>query len=216
MGEANVLPAAAFEAIAIAQATYGVPDRLIAKIAQCSDTQIARNRKLVGWSLRKVSLAYLRGQAPKALRNEQNIEESSNANAGFEQTGENNFEALRAAIERVLWRLTNVMTTQDHDELDPMMPKHIEAIGLAAKHLEKLLEMRSKANASAQDLQTNVQKDPLETARVLRKIDRRVQELAEQRARDIIAGTADGKRGDVGGQGMDDQRPVEPSGNEPA
>jgi hypothetical protein len=209
MSEVNKLSAAAFEAIALAQSTYGVPDLLIAKIAQCSDKQITRNRKLVGWSLRKVPSAYLRGQAPSLnsdtglplMIGEPNLEAFN-----LEGSGRIDVEILRAAIDRLLLRLTKEMAVEDVDELDTLALKRIEAIGNAAKQMEKLVELREKLGHISQQPAEPQQKDPTETARVLKKIEKRVHQLAERRARDIINGTADGRGGVCDRSRVDDQR----------
>ena len=197
MSDANVLPAAAFAAIAVAQATYGVPDRLIAKIAQCSVSQILRNRKRVGWSMRKVSLAYLRGQDASAstMPDGRGDPDGLQTSAKVEGNGDVNIDALKAVIERLLLRLSNLLSVENPEDLDPMMPKQIEAIGVALKHIEKVKELRSALDGSLSDQNKIEQKDPVETARVLRKIEKRVYDLAERRARDIISGGVDARRG---------------------
>jgi hypothetical protein len=214
MVEVNTLSAAAFEAVAEAQATYGVPDRLIAKIAQCSDSQITRNRKLVGWSLRKVTTAYLRGQAPKSETQSTSHDVLGFAGGGTydgadtdgEQTGAVTANALRATIERLLWKLNRTLAIEDVEDIDPQTLKRIEGVGNAAKHLEKLLEMLSKAQAIGTEASATMSSDPHETARVLQKIEKRVHELAEQKARDIVLESIE-RNGDAhGGTGMDDQR----------
>jgi signal transduction histidine kinase len=222
MSDVNVLPADAFQAIAVAQATYGLPDLLIARIAQCSTTQIARNRKRVGWSKRKVSLAYLRGQeledvtakADGGSPKRSEVPDILQALSGLEKSEEIDVAALKAVIDRMLLRLANMLAGDDHDLLDPMLPKQIEAIGAAAKHVEKLVDMQAKLNARAVDEQEAAQRDPVETARVLRKIEKRVHDLAEQRARDIISGAVDAGGGGHGRSGVDDPRATEPAATE--
>ncbi len=224
MVDANTLSAAAFEAIAQAQATYGVPDRLIARIAQCSDTQITRNRKRVGWSLRKVSTAYLRGQAAK--EEEQSIpinvlgadDASTNLDGDMqaEQFGVVNANALRTTIEQLMWKLSKILAVDDVEDIDAFTLKRIEGVGAAAKHLEKLVELHSKAVTIGLETQPNAQKDPSETARILQKIEKRVHELAEQKARDIVLESTE-RNGDLhSGAGMDDQRSGEPNTVGPA
>lgn len=210
MVEVNTLSAAAFETIAEAQATYGVPDRMIARIAQCSDSQITRNRKLVGWSLRKVSTAYLRGQVPKKevhSANELGLEDGSLNLETDMQTDEFsavNTNAIRTTIEKLMWRLSKILAVDDVEDIDPFTLKRIEGVGAAAKHFEKLLELHSKAVAVGLEAQPNAQKDPKETARILQKIEKRVHELAEQKARNIVLKSTE-RNGDLyRSAGMDD------------
>lgn len=222
MGDVNTLSAAAFQAIAVAQATYGVPDRLIAKIAQCSYTQVYRNRVKSGWSVLNVSTASMRGETQSQTGRQ--------AGGGFHGSGthsddqsvsaahahEGDADVLRAAIDRLLLRLTREMAVEEVDEIDALALKRIELIGNAAKQVEKLVEMRGKLNAAVTTEETNSNKDPSETARVLKKIEKRVHDLAERRARDIINGTTHGQGSGSFEPGVDDLRPPKPVGNEPA
>jgi hypothetical protein len=129
MGEVNVLPAAAFEAIKVAQATYGLPDLLVSKIAQCSESQIRRTRQKVGWTRRKVSLAYLRGQAAMAesrsVSDDARSAEQASPDGAFASIGDVSIIALKGIVERLLLRLTELMCVEDPELLDPTMPKQV-------------------------------------------------------------------------------------------
>lgn len=224
MSEVNILSAAAFDAIAVAQATYGVPDRLIAKIAQCSFTQIYRNRIKAGWSVRKVSTAFLRVDNPNSADIKVNSPSGNAGNLSIldENCGNNDamvesdVDVLRAAIDRLLLRLTREMAVEDIDEIDALALKRLEMIGNAAKQVEKLVEMRCKLATLGQEGKEAPEKDPAETARVLKKIEKRVHDLAERRARDIVSGAVNTARSAATEPRMDDQRTSKSVGDEQA
>lgn len=231
MGDVNILSTAAFEAISVAQATYGVPDRLIAKIAQCSYTQVYRKRTKVGWSVRRVSTAFLHADNPSSIGIKVNspsiisgdsggvslnLATSDENCANNDAMVESDVDVLRAAIDRLLRQLTREMAVEDIDEIDALALKRLEMIGNAAKQAEKLVEMRCKLATLGQEAKEAPEKDPAETARVLKKIEKRVHDLAERRARDIVSGAVNTARSAATEPGMDDQRPPESIGDEQA
>lgn len=170
---------AQWDAIAAVQENYGVPDRLLAKAVGCGATTIVERRRLGGWTQRKLPKDF----ATSVMLREAGETEVIPPNLFAETAGEPMLDdaALRRALERLMTAIVNETARVGLGEIDPLAVKRLEVMSNMARSFERLMELKVKLTppgeaAGGADM----------TAAVLAQMDRRVDELANRRARDIV------------------------------
>lgn len=159
-------------AIAKIQQAYGVPDKLLAAAVGCGATTIVGRRKAGGWTKRKLPEGFVQ-EAARPVDDEPEAEADINAMPDE--------LALQAALARLLAMIVRSTANAAAADADPLDMKRLEALTNAAKSFERLMELKARVTPGA-----GPQQNAEETAQVLAQIDRRVDELADRRARYII------------------------------
>ena len=167
---------AQWEAIAAVQENYGVPDRPLALAVGCGPSTIAGRRLQAGWKQRKL---------PDDFMTAVMLREAGDAGPvdvfGDEDQPPLDEAALRRALDRLMTLIVNETARVGMGGLDPVAVKRLEVMSNIARSFEKLLELKVKLAPVGE-----AAGGAADTARVLKEMDRRVDELAAIRAREII------------------------------
>ena len=172
------LDAGQWDAIAACQHYYGVPDRLIARVAGCGASTVTGRRNRSGWTTRELPDGFIQ-QAQGAIGADGRI-----CNGGTDDTvpaGMPGEEDMQSALARLMTMMVQATFDAAADGGDGLDLKRIDILSGAIKAHEKLIELKTRH--APQDAAPT----PLEeTQAVLAEMDRRVDELARRRARYFI------------------------------
>ena len=170
---------AQWEAIASVQENYGVPDRPLARAIGCGATTIVERRRLGGWKQRKLPKGFITAAMLRELGEPEGSPTDFFAEGGGQPTLDD--AALRRALERLMTAIVNETARVGMGEIDPLAVKRLEVMSNMAKSFERLMELKAKLTPPG-EAAGSAEK----TAAVLAQMDRRVDELANRRARDIV------------------------------
>lgn len=171
------LDAGQWDAIAACQQYYGVPDRLIAKAAGCGNATVAGRRKLGGWTTRELPEGFIQ-QAHGMTDADGRTANGQEAPVSSSMPDDAEMDTALARLMAMMVRVTAEACADGGDAADL---KRIDVLAGAVKAHEKLMELKRKVAPET------AAPTPLEeTQAVLAEMDRRVDELAERRARYFI------------------------------
>ncbi len=160
------------------QSQLGASDGLVAAALGCGETTVRTHRHKVGWTTRSTTDGGM--TAPMSIEN------GAAGLAAIDLFGEDaavvlDDAALRRALDRLMTLIVNETARVGMSALDPLAVKRLEVMSNMARSFEKLLELKAKLAPPGE-----AAGGAAETARVLKEMDRRVDELAAIRAREII------------------------------
>lgn len=154
-------------AVAKAQIYYGVPDATVAEILGTGNSTVYGRRKKGGWVPRKLPRSFVMGKVP-------------DGDAGAADDLEEGIDGPQA-LQKIMGAISAEVSRAGHEGIDTEALRRIDTLTAAAKTYERLMDVQ--ARHTPPDAATT----PLEeTQAVLAEMDRRVDELAERRARYFI------------------------------
>lgn len=165
-----------WEAIRFIQENYGVPDRPLAQAVGCGATTIVGRRTRIGWAQRKLPDDFMTAAMLREVDDAAPVDVF-----GGEDQPVLDDAALRRALDRLTTLIVNETARVGMGGLDPLAVKRLEVMSNMARSFEKLLELKARLAPLSE-----VAGGAAETARVLKEMDRRVDELAAIRVREII------------------------------
>ncbi len=168
-----------WDAVAMAQKRHGISDALAAKLLGCGGTTVRTHRHKGGWTVRIL---------PEGFMTAKMLRDTGVADLGafdlFSEDGPQpglDVDTLRRAHERLLALIINETARVGLSDIDPLAVKRLEVMSNMAKSFEKIMDIKARLDPPGE---TFGEAD--KTAAVLAQMDRRVDELADRRARDII------------------------------
>ncbi len=168
-----------WDAVEMAQKRHGVADKLIARLLGCGDTTVRTHRQNGGWVIRIL---------PEGFMTADMLRQTGATDLGvFDLFGEEGNQpaldeaSLRRAQERLLALIVNETARVGLSAIDPLAVKRLEVMSNMARSFEKIMELKARL-APLPEAAGGAEK----TAAVLAHMDRRVDELANRRARDIV------------------------------
>ncbi len=167
----NILPLAVWEAIAFVQGQYGVPDKLLAQVAQCGKSTLVEKRAKYGWKVRSLPVGFdtMQGEVPPAPP----PETAPEAPLSLEQIA-----------EKIMTQIAGELVSGSADEFDERSVKRVAILSSIAK--TALAYAGHKRETQPQlDEHGFTKPTAEETSAILHKIGKRVNELAAKRADDI-------------------------------
>ncbi len=167
----NILPLAVWEAIAFVQGQYGVPDKLLAQVAQCGKSTLVEKRAKYGWKVRslpedfdKISDGAMSAPAPETI-----------AETPL---------SLEQIAEKIMLQIASELAAGDADDFDAQTVKRVAILSSIAK--TALAHAQHKREAQPQVGEHGFAPPSAEeTSAILHKIGKRVNELAAKRADDL-------------------------------
>jgi hypothetical protein len=152
-------------AVAKAQSYFGLPDRVAADMLGCGYSTVFGRRKRYGWALRK---------PPRGLDMTSATSAYDGPEAALNVDGPE-------ALQQIMGAISAEVARAGHEGIDTEALKRIDTLTAAARTYERLMDVQARhtpADATPTPLE--------ETQAVLAEMDRRVDELAERRARYFI------------------------------
>lgn len=154
-------------AVAKAQSYYGLPDGVAADILGCGYSTVFGRRKRYGWALRKLPRGFVSTNA-------------AGAEGGLEPDAPESVDGPEA-LQRIMGAISVEVARTSHEGIDAEGLRRIDTLTAAAKTYERLMDVQARHTPP------DAAPTPLEeTQAVLAEMDRRVDELAERRARYFI------------------------------
>lgn len=178
MGENARITEEQWAAAATAQRRHGVSDALAAKMMGCGATTVRTHRHQGGWAVRILPEGFMSAEMLRETGAADIASLDLFAEGGAQALDET---ALRRAHERLLALILTETAKVGLGALDPLSVKRLEVMSNMAKSFEKLLDMKARLSPAGGNAG-----GAAETALVLKEMDRRVDELAAVRAREII------------------------------
>jgi hypothetical protein len=169
-----------WNAAQLLQSRHGAPDQLVAMALGCGATTVRTRRQKSGWTTRVLPEGFM---SADMLR-----EGGASDLSAFDLFDEDDSQpalseaAIRRAQERLMAMIVNETARVGLGELDPLAVRRLEVMSTMVRAFEKVAGMRPRLGAPGEALN-----EAEKTAAVLAKMDGRVDELANRRARDIIA-----------------------------
>jgi hypothetical protein len=168
-----------WDTVKIVQTRHGVSDLLVATLLGCGATTVRTHRNNDGWTTRIL---------PEGFMTAEMLRQTGATDLGtFDLFGEEGVQpsldeaSLRRAQERLLALIVNETARVGLSAIDPLAVKRLEVMSSMARSFEKIMELKAKL-APPVEVAGGAEK----TAAVLAHMDRRVDELANRRARDIV------------------------------
>jgi hypothetical protein len=168
-----------WDAVEMAQKRHGVSDKLAARLLGCGDTTVRTHRQQGGWTIRIL---------PEGFMTADMLRQTGAMDLGaFDLFGEEGLQpaldaaSLRRAHERLLALIINETARVGLSAVDPLAVKRLEVMSNMARSFEKIMELKAKLTPPPE-----AAGGAAETARVLKEMDRRVDEMAALRAGEII------------------------------
>lgn len=179
----NVLPLSVWEAIAFVQGHYGVPDKLLAQVAQCGKTTLVEKRTKYGWKVRVLPEDFdqLPVETPPKIQAQADRENIAETPLSLEQIA-----------EKIMAQIASELLAGDTDNFDPQSIKRVTVLSSIAKTALALAERKRDVPPPVNE-HGFTPPTAEETSAILHKIGKRVNELAAKRAAELngITGSGD-------------------------
>ena len=177
----NILPQPVWEAVAFVQANFGVPDKWIAKVAQCGQSTVVEKRNKNGWVVRKLPENFDEVAGAASAQKPDEVDTALALSAKpFDDA------ALLRLTETLMLKIATEVASSERDDFDHMALKRLEVLTGASKSVERLVESR-KALGSFVGNPLHAPASAEETAVILKKIGTRVNDLAERKFSERLA-----------------------------
>ncbi len=174
----NILPLSVWEAIAFVQGQYGVPDKLLAQVAQCGKTTLVEKRAKYGWKVRALPEDFdqLQSEIPPAPLPENTVETPL---------------SLERIAEKIMAQIASELVAGDTDNFDPQSIRRVTVLSSIAKTALALAERKRDVPPPVNE-HGFAPPTAEETSAILHKIGKRVNELAAKRAAELNGSIGNG------------------------